>query len=97
MHLAGKYNSHQHTLHMVWVWPQPEPSLIMSCRRDAVRAAQTFKCLMSFCPHRFVYVGPWLTLWVIITALLGSKAAITTLIITIALSFVPPGNVSLFV
>ena len=43
---------------------------------------------------RFVYVGPWLTLWLVVTALCGSKAAITVLLIFVALSFVPPGDVS---
>ncbi|CAK0786261.1 hypothetical protein CVIRNUC_009474 [Coccomyxa viridis] len=41
----------------------------------------------------FVYVGPWLTLWLVVTALCGSKAAITVLLIFVALSFVPPGDV----
>ncbi len=69
-------------------------SLLVSSRRSPVTATERLKHIKLNCPHRFVYVGPWLTLWIVVTALLGSKASITTLIIMIALSFVPPGNVS---
>ena len=57
-------------------------------------AAYTMGDITVIVLSRFVYVGPWLTLWLVVTALCGSKAAITVLLIFVALSFVPPGDVS---
>ena len=60
----------------------------------ANNAACTMENVTFIVLSRFVYVGPWLTLWLVVTALCGSKAAITVLLIFVALSFVPPGDVS---